>query len=122
MAKKEARKAFADLPLADRRRKRAETKDKMSPLALKTLLKFYGRNKVSKAEFSLTLSHHNATEEWVADPPLSQNPSWQNLNDLARMTKLSPSVVRGFFKEKREAAGETGGQRRERRRRRRLKT
>ena len=91
--KKEAKKAFADLSLGERRK--ARTKDaKISPLALKTLIKFWGRNR---------------------------NPTWQNINDIARMTKLSPSIVRGWFKERREALPQKQKSSAMRRRRRRIK-
>lgn len=86
--KKEAKKAFADLSLGERRK--ARTKDaKISPLALKTLIKFWGRNR---------------------------NPTWQNINDIARMTKLSPSIVRGWFKEREPQKQKSSAMRRRRRR------
>merc|ERR1712157_636938 len=74
--KKEVKIAYSKLSVGERRQVQAEaTKDKLSPLALKTLLKFWGRNR---------------------------NPSWQHINDIARMTKLSPTIVKNWFKKKRD--------------------
>ena len=81
LKKKAAKREFAGMSVSDRRKARSKDQ-KMSPLALKTLLKVWGRNR---------------------------NPSWQSVNDIARVTKLSPSVVRGWFSEKRREEG--GGDR-----------
>jgi len=74
LKKKEAKKAFAGMSIGERRQ--VQSKDKqMSALAMKTLLKYWARN---------------------------NNPSWQSINDIARVTKLSPTIVRNWFKEKRD--------------------
>ncbi|QDZ23644.1 hypothetical protein HOP50_11g61840 [Chloropicon primus] len=91
--KKKAKKAFADLSLEERKQARVK-EQKMSPLAVKTLLKFWGRNK---------------------------NPSWQNINDIARMTKLSPAVVRGWFNDRKETSSSHSRSAGSRRRRKRTK-
>ncbi len=80
LKKKEAKKAFAGMSIGERRQ--AQSKEKpLSALATKTLLKCWARN---------------------------NNPSWQSINDIARVTKLSPTVVRNWFKDKRGADGGRG--------------
>jgi len=91
MKKKSAKQTFADMSIGERRQVQSKVKEgKLSPLALKLLLKFWGRNK---------------------------NPSWQNINDIARMTKLSPTIVRNWFKERRDQMPSRSTKSRRRRRR-----
>ena len=88
--KKEAKRAFSKLSIGEKRQVQSKSRDRLSPLAMKTLLKFWGRNK---------------------------DPSWQHINDIARMTKLSPTTVRNWFKMKRDEEGpsKSAGARRRRR-------
>jgi transcriptional regulator with XRE-family HTH domain len=89
--KKEAKRAYSKLSVGERRKVQASaTKDKMSALALKTLLKFWGRNR---------------------------NPSRQHINEMARMTKLSPTIVNNWFKKKRDESPSRSTNAKRRRRR-----
>eukprot|EP00216_Chloropicon_sp_CCMP2111_P001559 CAMPEP_0198236446 /NCGR_PEP_ID=MMETSP1446-20131203/2315_1 /TAXON_ID=1461542 ORGANISM="Unidentified sp, Strain CCMP2111" /NCGR_SAMPLE_ID=MMETSP1446 /ASSEMBLY_ACC=CAM_ASM_001112 /LENGTH=277 /DNA_ID=CAMNT_0043918165 /DNA_START=9 /DNA_END=843 /DNA_ORIENTATION=- len=67
--KKLSAKAYASMSIDERQSTRG---GRMSPLALKTLAKFHARNR---------------------------NPSWDHIQELAKATQLSPSIVQGWFKQ-----------------------